>query len=77
MIKNGPHSTAYLRRVEKKYVYKAGLHATRFVAKIYLLTKLVEHKKSGLIFYFSLPFRQRDATCQLAATKDNRGSCVS
>ena len=33
----------------------AGLHATRFVAKIYLKSKLVEHKKSGLIFYFGLP----------------------
>ena len=35
MIKKGPHSTVYLKRDEKKYVYKAGLHATRFVAKIY------------------------------------------
>ena len=34
-------------------------------------------KKSGRIFYFGLPFRQRNATCQLAATKDYRGSCVS
>ena len=42
-----------------------------------LLVNFVEHKKSGLIFYFGLPFRQRNATCQLAATKDYRGSCVS
>ena len=40
-------------------------------------TKLVEHKKSGLIFYFGLSFRQRNATCKLAATKDYRGACVS
>ena len=38
-----------------------GLHATRFVGKI-LSSKLVEHKKFGLIFYFGLPFRQRNAT---------------
>ena len=36
MIKKGPHSTVYLRHDEEKYVLKAGLHATRFVAKIYL-----------------------------------------
>ena len=35
MIKKRPHSTVYLRHDEEKYVLKAGLHATRFVAKIY------------------------------------------
>ena len=35
MIKKGPHSAVYLRRDEKKYVLRAGLHATRFIAKIY------------------------------------------
>ena len=54
-----------------------GLHATRFVAKIYLgltckLSKLVEHKKSGLIFYFGFPFRQRNGMCKLAAAEDYR-----
>ena len=51
-----------------------GLHATRFVAKIYLSSKLVEHRKSGLIFYFGPPFKQRNTTCKLAATKDYRGA---
>ena len=45
--KTAPHSTVYHRRDEKKYVQKAGLHATRFVAKINLLSKLVEHKNSA------------------------------
>ena len=48
--KTAPHSTVYLRRDEKKYVQKAGLQATRFVAKIYLLSKLVEHKNSAWFF---------------------------
>ena len=35
--KTARHSTVYVRRDEKKYILKkAGLHATRFVAKIYL-----------------------------------------
>ena len=58
--------------VMKNYIQKAGLHATRFVAKIYLQSNLVEHKRSGLIFYFGHPFRQRNATCKLAATEDYR-----
>ena len=62
--KTAPHSTVYLRR--------DGLHATRFVAKIYLQSNLVEHWRSGLIFYFGHPFRQRTATCKLAATEDHR-----
>ena len=34
-------------------------------------SKLVEHKKPGLISYFGVPFRQRNATCQfLAATEE-------
>ena len=34
---------------------------------------LVEHYKSGLISYFGLPFRQRNATCKfLAAPEDYR-----
>ena len=38
MIKKAArHSTVYVRRDEKKYILKkAGLHPTRFVAKIYL-----------------------------------------
>ena len=43
---------------------------TVVINKIKLESKLVEHKKSGLIFYFGLPFRQKNATCKLAATKD-------
>ena len=43
---------------------------TVVINKIKLQIKLVEHNKSGLIFYFGLPFRQRNATCKLAATKD-------
>ena len=36
-------------------------------------SKLVERKKSGLILYFGLPFRQRNATCKfLATTEDYR-----
>ena len=35
--------------VMKKYNEKAGLHATRFVAKIYSQSNLVKHKRSGLI----------------------------
>ena len=50
---------------------------TVVINKIKLQIKLVEHNKSGLIFYFGLPFRQMNATCQLAATKDYRGSCGS
>ena len=43
----------------------------RFTCRV----KLVKHKKSGLIlFYFGLPFRQRNATCKLAATEDYRVS---
>ena len=35
--KTARHSTVYVRRDENKYILKkAGLHATRFVAKIYL-----------------------------------------
>ena len=52
MIKKGPHGTVYLRRDEEKYGLKAGLHATRFVAKIYLWSKLVEHKKIRPDFLF-------------------------
>ena len=42
----------------------------RFTCRV----KLVKHKKSGLIFFFlfGLPFRQRNATCKLAATEDYR-----
>ena len=42
----------------------------RFTCRV----KLVKHKKSGLIFffYFVLPFRQKNATCKLAATEDYR-----
>ena len=41
----------------------------RFTCRV----KLVKHKKSGLIFfYFGLPFRQRNASCKLAATEDYR-----
>ena len=39
----------------KKYILKAGLHATIFVT---IKSKLVEHKKSGLISYFGIPFRR-------------------
>ena len=58
--------------VMKNYIWKAGLHATRFVAKIYLQSNLVEQRGSGLVFYFGHPFRQRNATCKLAATEDHR-----
>ena len=34
----------------KSIFFKAGLHATRFVAKVYLQSQLVEHEKFGLIF---------------------------
>ena len=43
--------------VMRKSMFKRPVY-TSFVAKIYLWSKLVEHKKSGLIFYFGLSFRQ-------------------
>ena len=69
--KTAPHSTVYLRRDEKLYL-KGWFTATRFVAKIYLQSNLVEHKRSGRIFDFGHPFRQRNGTCKLAATEDYR-----
>ena len=54
---------------------KKGPHSTVYLRRDE--KKLVEHKKSGLIFYFGLSFRQRNATCKLTATKDYRGACVS
>ena len=33
--------------------------------------KLVEHKKSGLISYFGLPFRQKNITCKFLATAED------
>ena len=41
----------------------------RFTCKV---SKLIEHKKSGMIFHFGLPFRQRNGTCKFGATKDYR-----
>ena len=43
---------------------KAGLRANRFVGKFFYI-KVVEHKKFALIYYFGLPFRQRNASYKL------------
>ena len=70
------------KNTDKKYIEKTILHTTRFVAKIYLWSKPVEHKsfskhkKTGLFYYyyyyyFGLPFRQMNATCKLVATEND------
>ena len=71
MIKKGPHSTVYLRGDEKN-MFKRLVYTPPDSSQ----DLLVEHKKSGLIFYFGLSLRKRNATCKLAATKDYRGACV-
>ena len=47
---------------------------TRFVAKIYLKIQvnLTNTKNPQRLFYFGLPFRQKNATCKLAVTEDYR-----
>ena len=51
------------KNTDKRYILKTGLHTARFVAKIYLWSKPVEHKsfskhkKTGL-FFFGLPLRE-------------------
>ena len=57
----------------KRLVYTPPDLSPRFTCKV----NLSNTKKSGLIFHFGLPFRQRNVTCKLAATKDYRGACVS
>ena len=59
--------------MSKRLVYTPPDSSPRFTGKL----NLSNTKKSGLIFYFGLSFRQKNATCKLAATKDYRGACVS
>ena len=52
------------KNTDKRYIWKTGLHTARFVAKIYLWSKRVEHKsfskhkKTFLFFFFGLPLRE-------------------
>ena len=61
------------KNTDKRYIWKTGLHTARFVAKIYLWSKRVEHKsfskhKKTFLFFFLAFLLERNATCQLAAT---------
>jgi len=58
-----PHNIVYLRC----HVYKdtKGWFTRHQICWQDSLSKLVEHKKFGLIIYFGLPFSQRNATYKL------------
>ena len=60
----GPHTVLFASdMMYKKYKW---LIYTSFAGKICNTSKLVEHKTSGVIFfYFSLPFRERNTTDKL------------
>ena len=70
--KTAPQSTVYLRRDRKKICLKGWFTCHQICRQDLLYSKLVEHRNSVLIFYFGLPFRQRNETCKLAATEDYR-----
>ena len=54
------------KSIFKRLVYTPTDLPPRFTCKV----NLSNAKNPGLIFYFGLPFRQRDATCKLAAIED-------
>ena len=69
-----PESSDVMRKsMFKRLVYTPPDSSPRFTSKL----NLSNTKNSSWFFYFGLSFRQRNATCKLAITKDYRGACVS
>ena len=69
--KTAPHSTVYLRRDEKifkRLVCTPPDLSPRFTCKV----TWSNTGDPAWFFYFGHPFRQRNATCKLAATEDHR-----
>ena len=58
----------------KRLVYTPPDSSARFTSKLNLSNT---KNQAWFFFYFGLSFRQSNATCKLAATKDYRGACVS